>query len=113
MRYVLLLLFACTLTALQAQKLSVYDLTTEHKTNPIGIDETNPRVSWKIKGDGKQIMQTAYQLRVATTPSFAKNSIVWESNKVNSDASILIPYQGLQLKSGTRYYWQVKVWDNK
>ncbi len=30
-----------------------------------------------------------------------------------SDESVLIAYDGPALKSGQRYFWQVKVWDNK
>ena len=42
-----------------AQDLSVKDLTLEHKKNPVGIDITQPRFSWKIYGTGVNIMQSA------------------------------------------------------
>ncbi len=41
----------------------------------------------------------------------AKGERVWESGKVSSDESIQRPYDGPALRSGQRYYWQVRVWD--
>ena len=99
--------------ALFSQDLSVYDLTCEHKKDPVGEDARQPRLSWKIKSSGTDIMQTAYSLRVATDQRFGSSKIVWESGKTNSDQSVLVPYGGSGLQPGERYYWQVKVWDNK
>jgi alpha-L-rhamnosidase len=96
-----------------SQGLSTYDLTTEHKTNPIGTDVLRPRLSWKLNGTGNNIMQTAYSLRVATDPKFSGSKTVWQSGKITSDESILISYKGPDLNPCQRYYWQVKVWDNK
>lgn len=109
----ILLFCLISFTGLSAQQLSVNSLTVEHKVNPIGMDAAQPRLSWKISASGNNVMQTAYQIRVATNASFASSSIVWNSGKVASDESILQKYAGNELKSGQRYYWQVKVWDNK
>ncbi len=38
---------------------------------------------------------------------------MWESGKVASDESILQDYKGPALQSGKRYFWQVRIWDNK
>jgi len=96
-----------------AQDLSVKDLTVDHKVNPIGIDNRYPRFSWKIGGTGNNILQTAYSVRVATDEKFSASKVVWQSDKVESDESILRSYKGTDLKSGQRYFWQVKVWDNR
>jgi alpha-L-rhamnosidase len=98
---------------INAQKLSVYDLQCEHKIDPIGIDLKTPRLSWKISASDRGVSQTAYQIRVAHKSDFAKGNIVWESGKVASDASVLVPYQGPAIEAGFRYYWQVKIWDNR
>jgi alpha-L-rhamnosidase len=95
------------------QDLSLKDLTVDHKANPIGIDNKQPRFSWKIFGTGNNIMQTAYSLRVSTDEKFSSSKTLWQSGKVESDESILLPYNGPDLKSGLRYFWQVKIWDNK
>jgi alpha-L-rhamnosidase len=94
------------------QVITLKDLTTEHKNKPIGVDAIQPRFSWKIDGSVRNLQQTAYSIRVATDEKFSENKIVWESGKILSDQSVLVPYNGPVLKSGIRYFWQVKIWDN-
>lgn len=77
-----------------SQDLSVYDLTCEHRTNPVGTDIKNPRLSWKISATGYNVMQSAYSVRVATNPKFSSSSIVWQSGKVQSTESVFIRYAG-------------------
>lgn len=94
-----------------AQKLSVGALVCEYQSNPVGIDITKPRLSWKLTSDQRNVMQTAYELKVSTNPDM-KNP-VYSSGKVKSDNSVFVEYAGPELISRERYYWQVKVWDNK
>ena len=96
-----------------SQDLIVKDLTVDHRANPVGTDNKIPRFSWKISGPGHDIMQSAYNIRVATDQGFSQKSIIWQSGKVLSDESVLQMYKGPELKSGTIYYWQVKIWDGK
>jgi len=110
-RLTLIFLFLCAGTF--AQDLSLIEMTVYHKVNPVGIDNRQPRFSWKIIPIGKNIMQTAYFLRVSTDEKFSSSKIIWQSGKVESDESILHLYQGPDLKSGQRYFWQVKIWDNE
>ncbi len=58
-------------------------------------------------------MQSAWFVRVATDNSFSGKGIIWESGWQQSGASILNAYAGPELKSGVRYFWQVRVRDNK
>jgi alpha-L-rhamnosidase len=95
-----------------AQDLSLKDLTVDHRANPIGTGNKQPRFSWKITGKRNNIMQTAYFLRVATDEKFSSSKIVWQTGKVESEESILQSYTGPELKSGQKYFWQVKIWDN-
>ena len=99
--------------ASSAQDLAVKELTCDYKVNPLGIDNASPGFSWKLSGSGNSIMQTAYSLRVSTDRRFQSDKIVWQTGKVESDQSIHLVYKGNELKSGQRYYWQVRVWDNK
>ena len=94
----------------EGQTISLKELTTNHKINPIGIPVTEARLSWKLQSNERNIVQTAYSIRLASDPAF-KNIIV-ETGKVASAESVLIPVKE-KLKPGTRYHWQVKVWDNK
>ena len=111
----IILTFAIVLLAVasSSQDLAVKDLTCDHKVNPLGIDNVSPGFSWKLSGSGNSIMQTAYSLRVSTDRKFQSDKIVWQTGKVESDQSIHLVYNGNELKSGQRYYWQVRIWDNK
>ena len=111
----IILTFAIVMLAVasSSQDLAVKELTCDHKVNPLGIDNTSPGFSWKLSGSGNSIMQTAYSLRVSTDRKFQSDKIVWQTGKVESDQSIHLVYNGNELKSGQRYYWQVRVWDNK
>jgi alpha-L-rhamnosidase len=94
------------------QEFSVKDLTIEHKKNPIGIDAKQPRFSWKIYGSTRNLIQSAYSIRVSADEKFSPGKLVWQSGKIESGESVLITYDGPALKSSLRYFWQVKVWDN-
>ena len=93
-----------------SQSIETYDHRIEYKINPMGIDTQTPRFSWKIKGEGRDIMQTSYELNVAITENFS--TLLWESGEIKSDQSVLIPYDGPELTSRTRYFWRVRIKDN-
>lgn len=97
----------------QAVNLQVVNLRTEYKSNPLGIDARSPRLSWQLASSSRGVMQSAYQVRVAATERDlrAGSKLVWDSGRVASDASLHVPYGGPALKSGERYYWQVRVWN--
>ena len=82
-------------------------------SNPIGLDSENPDFSWIIKSDDFNLNQTHYQVFVAKDKVFSKNSLIWDSGKVNSSESVYIKYQGNPLEYATKYYWTVKVWTNQ
>lgn len=95
------------------QELAVYHLSCEYKTEPLGVDTPQPRLSWKIKAEGSDVLQSAYSIRVATDQKFSSSGTVWKTGKVSSGESTLVTYEGKQLVPGKRYYWQVRIWDNK
>jgi len=97
----------------RAQMFRVEGLKTEYQQNPIGIDVRAPRLSWRIDADRRGTMQTAYQIRVATDSGSLARAPLWDSGKVPSGSSIFRPYGGPATRSGTRYYWQVRAWDNE
>jgi alpha-L-rhamnosidase len=109
----LILAFLSIFTVASSQDLSLKELTVDHKTNPVGIGNKQPAFSWKIIEKGNNVMQTAYSIKVASDEKFSPSKLVWQSGKVESDESILQLYKGVEIKSGQRYFWQVKIWDNK
>jgi alpha-L-rhamnosidase len=103
--FLLLGLFFLT-TTISAQ-VKVVNLLTENQTNPIGLDVQQPRFTWQLMSEQRNISQTAYEITV----SGSKGS-VWKSGKINSDRSVQVPYAGTALQSGKKYTWQVRIWDN-
>ncbi|NLB92378.1 MAG: family 78 glycoside hydrolase catalytic domain, partial [Bacteroidales bacterium] len=93
----------------------VDELVCEYHTNPIGIDVQKPRLSWKIFSDKENVSQVSYEIRVADSPSSLNKASrqIWNSGKVNSSQSVNVEYQGAELESTQRLYWQVRIWDNQ
>ena len=44
--------------------LKLYDLTTEYKREPLGLDEAQPRFGWKLDSDQQDTVQASYRLRI-------------------------------------------------
>ncbi|MGG1636212.1 family 78 glycoside hydrolase catalytic domain [Paenibacillus sp. NRS-1760] len=95
-------------------QMTAYDLHTEYSHNPIGIDNSKPRLSWLLESTERAQMQTAYQIIVASEESHlaGNEGDIWDSGKIMSSDSNNVEYKGEALQSGKRYFWKVKVWDN-
>ncbi|GGN34218.1 alpha-L-rhamnosidase [Streptomyces fuscichromogenes] len=85
--------------------------SVEYVRHPLGLDAQHPRLSWPLTADGTDVRQSAYQVRVATSRSALARPDVWDSGRVTSAESALVPYAGPALKPRTRYHWSVRVWD--
>lgn len=96
-------------------QVSVSNLKCEMLINPVGIDATSPRLSWQLNSDQRSIQQNAFQLIVSSSmEKLDKNEgDVWNSGKVNTEASIHVAYAGKTLQSNALYFWKVKVFTNK
>lgn len=109
-----ILCFVCLLNGcVQSSKQAVYDLRCENLQNPLSIDNTTPRLSWKLKAGQNGEKQTAFQVLVATKPSLleAGKADLWDSGKNLSDASVMVTYAGKDLSGKPFVYWKVRVWD--
>ncbi|HDP99628.1 MAG TPA: alpha-L-rhamnosidase [bacterium] len=113
--FAVLLTSTYPLSAKLKSKINLTRLRVEYKTNPIGIDVMHPRLSWEILSDERGVKQTAYQIRAAEVVENLKSGekLVWDTDKVQSDQSIHVEYQGFSVKSGQRIYWQVRIWDEQ
>ena len=96
------------------QTLSVTNLRCESTHDPLGVEVITPHLSWELKSDQRNILQTAYRILVADDPSFLINETgnIWDSKKMNSSSSIQVNYDGKRLQPVKKYYWKVMVWDN-
>lgn len=95
------------------EKVSVCDLTVEGRHNPKGLDETNPRLGWKITGPEKNIMQDSYHLIISSSLENALNAKgdVWDSGNKKSGQSQWIDIP-LKMEPDTEYFWRVKITTN-
>lgn len=115
MKKLLILLLALLPLHLLAQSLQVAALKCEYKTDLQGVESEKPDLSWQLKSNRRGIMQAAYRVLVSdNADELARNKgTCWDSEKVNSDASIQVYYAGKPLKASRTYYWKVMVWDNR
>ncbi len=62
-------------------------LTCEYRTNPLGIDVLQPRLSWQMQSDRRGARQTAYQILAASSETGLDGSagLLWDSRKIESD----------------------------
>lgn len=112
---IVLFFFLLSASVKASESLSVIDLKCENLFNPNAIDNTTPRFSWKIKSDRGKMRQEFYEIQVASeSVSLVKGSIdLWESGKIKSSASVMVPYNGKPLHSRSLCYWRVRVWNEK
>jgi alpha-L-rhamnosidase len=92
----------------------VQDLLCENISNPVGLDISHPRFSWQLLSGRRNTVQAAYEIRLgADSAAVVKGQkLYWASSKIVSDSSVHVGYAGPDLKSGEKYYWQVRIWDN-
>jgi alpha-L-rhamnosidase len=88
-------------------QVKVHNLLCENISNPVGIDVQQPRFSWQLVSDNRNVSQTAYEITVSS-----RKTVVWKSGKIMSGQSVHVSYGGTVLQSGKKYTWQVRVWDN-
>jgi alpha-L-rhamnosidase len=90
-------------------------LLCEAMQEPLGIDITSPRLSWRLQDSRRGAKQAAYEIRVASSAeSLAQDHAdLWDSGRVDSDQSVSVLYGGPAVESRRRYYWQVRVWDSQ
>ena len=114
MKRLLIFLFLSAATCSFAQQLNVDNPRCNYRTNPLGVDLT-PSFSWELRSSEKDIVQKAYRIIVADDLSSLKKEQgnIWDSKKVNTNATLQIAFKGKQLVPGKMYYWKVIVWDNK
>ena len=95
------------------QKLTLTDLRCENLINPLGIATTTPGLSWKIKSEVNGAVQQGYQILAASDSALLneKSSDLWNSDKIVSDASVFVPWEGKKLDSRSIIYWKVRIWD--
>ena len=87
-------------------------LRVNYAKEPV-IDTTRPLFSWNVKDVDRGEVQTAYQLRVASSRErcVAGQGDLWDTGKILSSSQADIPYGGAELASRQSCWWQVRTWD--
>jgi alpha-L-rhamnosidase len=88
-------------------------LRCEHRTDPLGIGEPLPRLSWQVQSAARGERQTSYRILVASSPGLLAQDKgdLWDTGQVRSAETIGAEYAGASLMSGERCHWKVEVWD--
>ncbi|MVT10662.1 family 78 glycoside hydrolase catalytic domain [Chitinophaga tropicalis] len=93
------------------------NLRCDFRADPIGIDVSQPVLSWTIKTDAgeRAVRQTAYEVMVATSRELlsAGKGDLWHPGKVLSDKMGQIVYTGKALQSSQQCWWKVRIWNEK
>jgi len=85
----------------------------EYATNPLGVTRSAPSLSWSIEASGRDAVQSAFKILVASDPQrlAAEEGDVWDSGEVATERSCGAAFNGKRLESGLRYWWKVRVRD--
>lgn len=114
MRYILPLVLVLAFTTEMSFGASVQtktdSLRCEQLINPNALDTQYPILSWQTTTS-----QTAYRVVVASSADALDRDKgdLWDSGKVDSSNGTMIHYAGSPLKSRTKAFWKVMVWDEK
>ncbi|KQB39932.1 glycoside hydrolase family 78 protein [Flavobacterium aquidurense] len=111
----ILFLICLLATFISNGQISATHLTTEMTKNPLAVVQNQPRLSWQLISKENNISQTAYQILIASSEEKLKKNEadIWDSKKVKSDKNLQIIFGGSPLKTETKYFWKVKIWDQK
>ncbi len=91
--------------------LKVEHLKIDHQTTPLGFDNPVPEFSWILQSLQRGTEQTAFEILVSDNENKLESGNYWISGKIEGNQTFGIPYAGKPLKSFTRYFWKVRVWD--
>jgi alpha-L-rhamnosidase len=108
-----LLVISLLAPSLLASELAPAALRCEYRVNPLGIDEAQPRLTWRVDSDKRGSKQSAYQILVASSMELLRQNTgdLWDSGKVISDQTVNVVYAGKPLVSRQECFWKVRVWN--
>ncbi len=108
----LVILFLAMISCQKKDSLSIISVLVDNMEVATGVDTEDFFFSWKLQSTEKNVNQVASHLIVSEGMNFSDREIVWDSERINSNRSILVAYEGKKLQPGKTYFWKVKVWDN-
>lgn len=98
----------------EQHSISVKNTFCEFAENPVGVDVSQPRLSWILSSPHRGQLQQAYRILAAGHRADLEQNIgdLWDSGKVQSMQSAHIRYAGKPLASNQKVFWKVRVWSS-
>jgi alpha-L-rhamnosidase len=92
--------------------INISSKTCEYEKRPLAVSTKNPRFSWKLETQGYNVIQCAYRLQVYMYDwnSNDYGNLLWDTERIVSEASLFVEYKGPELKERERYCWRVRIW---
>ena len=114
-RISILVLSATLFVTIHAKPLAPLHLAVNDRLNPIGVGTQHPVFSWLPQDSSPAEIQTAYEIRVASSEEKLKagQADCWASGQIKSSWLAGIRYDGKPLISRQICYWQVKTWNGR
>lgn len=93
----------------EKQWFEIRNLTVEMQNGSRALATNQPRFSWNYASNAANVRQTNYRIIVASTEEKANNGIgdLWDSDVIDSDRMLYIPYEGIPLQSRDKAFWKV------
>src|SRR6266516_5371664 len=96
-----------------AASLNPVALHCEYRVSPLGIDEAQPRLTWRVESSERGQKQTACQILVASSEALLRKNTgdLWDSGKITTDQTVNLTYAGKPLAARQACFWKVRVRD--
>ncbi len=95
--------------------LLVQNLQCEFLSNPRGVEQTQPYLSWEIDAPGQRnVFQSFYRILVYNSDRIPEDGTIpiWDSGKIKSGNSVNVRYGGEFLQSAKKYFWKIQIEDH-
>lgn len=95
-----------------AQQLTVINLKTDNKINPIGT-QLAPRLNWQLAAAYNNCIQQGYQLQLSDDSTTLNTPVHTGKRLVSAEQSCSVAaiIMNVVLQPARTYYWRVQVWD--
>jgi hypothetical protein len=93
--------------------LETLELRCAGETNPLGIDEARPVISWRLASAARGDRQTAFQVLVASSREKLATHAgdLWDTGRMAGGEAPALAYAGQSLSSSQQVFWKLRVWD--
>lgn len=89
------------------------ELKVDGVSRPLGLENRAPSLSWRLRGHGRGLRQSAYRIEAASSAEAlaAGHADLWDSGRIASSRNLGAAWGGPALASRQRVWWRVRVWD--